>query len=159
MEQAIQKPKRVKAYGSTRGIFVNVIIFQFIFLWMHTAIGKILDLENFGNSLKRYPILIEYAGLLKWGISLIEIAVSALLVFPITRRLGLWSSLALMLAFTGFLLYINTTKEVTFCSCNGVISSLNAQQHIWFNIAFIALAILGVALTRNVAAKHLSPIK
>jgi hypothetical protein len=149
MEKSIQIQKRINFPSKTKEIIVDIISYLFIFLFIYTAYSKGTDYATFANSLSRYTIMENYADQIAWLVIAAEVFVSGLLLFPKTRKLGLIASLILMLSFTVALLIMVFTMDTQFCSCGGVLNSMGAKEHIWFNTGFIALSIIGVALSKK----------
>lgn len=107
-----------------------------------------MDLDSFRTVLSRSALLEHMAPAVAYGIPLTEIGVAAILVIPRLQQMGLYLSLALMLIFTCYLTYMVLFSSEKICSCGGVISSLSWQQHIWFNLAFIIVAITGIRMKK-----------
>lgn len=149
MDKSIQLKKRNHLSGRAKEIIIDGISYLFIFLFIYTAYSKGMDHSGFSKSLSRYGMIEKYAKPIAWLVIASEVFVSSLLLFPRTRRLGLIASLILMLSFTISLLIMAFTMDTQFCSCGGVLNSMGAKEHIWFNIGFIALAIIGVMLSKK----------
>lgn len=111
-----------------------------IFLFLSSAYSKIADHKTFVEGLSGVSLIGSYAMLIGWLVPLIEITVSILLIVPITNKIGLMVFIWTMSVFS---LYILSTllwaKELP-CHCNLIINSFTWVQHIWFNLAFIAVA-------------------
>lgn len=149
MGKSIQIQKRLYFSSRTKEIITDIISYLFIFLFIYTAYSKGTDHSGFSKSLGRYKMLVSYADQIAWLIPAAEVFVSGLLLFPKTRKLGLIASLILMLTFTAFLFIMVFTMDSLFCSCGGVLNSMGFWEHIWFNIGFIVLAIIGIVLCKN----------
>jgi hypothetical protein len=110
-----------------------------------------MDFALFKSQLSRQAFISDYAGLFAWMLPLIELIAALLLMFSITRKVGLLLSFSLMAIFTA---YIGTIAfgivEKTACSCGGVLSSLGFKEHFWFNLVFWALSGLGVYLNSKI---------
>ena len=131
---------------SLKNISLNLIAAIFIFLFTYTALSKLIEHDLFRNTLNKSPLIGPYAGIVSIALPITELIVAGLLFFPKTKLAGLFSSLLLMLLFTGYLSYmILFTKDLP-CSCGGVLQQLSWQQHLWFNIFFTVLAGLGIYL-------------
>jgi len=132
-----------------RNYWIEIISSLFILLFVYTAVSKLIDFRHFRYTLRTAPMIREYGNILAWLIPVAEITISTLLFFPKTRKVGLWGSLFLMLAFTGYLTYMIFFSEVRPCSCGGVIEKMTWNQHFIFNIFFTLLAGLGLWLNRK----------
>lgn len=124
----------------------EIIAALFIFLFSYTALSKLLDYNSFEYVLSKSPFIDELAGFLAIALPAIELLVSLLLLVPITRKMGMYSSLLLMIAFTLYLGYMVAFEPNKPCSCGGVISKMTWEQHLVFNIFFTFLALVGVVL-------------
>ena len=87
---------------------------------------------------------------LVWGIPLLEVLIVVLLIFDRTRLRGLYTSLVLMLAFTVYTVAVllHAFKYVP-CSCGGVIRKLTWPQHLFFNLFFVVISLLGIWLKKR----------
>jgi hypothetical protein len=132
-----------------RKTIIEIIAALFILMFVYTAASKILDFRNFKWMLRDVPLISKkFASFVAYGIVSVEILVSVLLFFPRTRKLGLWSSLFLMLIFTVYIGYLSIFVKGLPCTCGGVISSMTWKQHFYFNIIFTLLAALALVLYR-----------
>lgn len=127
------------------------ISYLFVALFVYTASSKRMNLTAFDKVLSRSPLIAHFNELVAWVIPLIEILIAVLLIIPLTKRMGLYAALGLMVIFTGYLGYmiLSMTSQELPCSCGGVISLLSWQQHVWFNLGFIGLGIIGLILYRK----------
>lgn len=127
------------------------ISYLFVALFVYTASSKLMNLTAFDKVLSRSPLIAHFNELVAWVIPLIEILIAVLLIIPLTKRMGLYAALGLMVIFTGYLGYmiLSMTSQELPCSCGGVISLLSWQQHVWFNLGFIGLGIIGLILYRK----------
>ncbi|SDF45833.1 hypothetical protein SAMN05216464_11878 [Mucilaginibacter pineti] len=117
-----------------------------IFLFVYTAHAKIVDHDRFLKGLTRVHIINGYALYISWLVPIIEIIVSLLLLIPQTAKQGLIAFIGVMILFTGYILSAMIWEPVLPCLCGGAIEKLSWSQHVWFNLAFILLAILALRL-------------
>ena len=138
-----------------RNLIIEIISSLLILLFVYTAISKLLDYTSFTNVLSKSPLIAGKAGVVALALPITEGLVSLLLFFPRTRLWGFYSSVALMSVFTLYLAYmINFTPKLP-CSCGGVLKQMNWNQHLAFNIFFLALSIAGLMLERKrIKRKH-----
>jgi hypothetical protein len=128
----------------------EIIPYLLAALFLYTAASKIMTLESFERMLGRSPLLGNYSVFMAWFVPIVEIGISVVLFIPKLRLAGLVSSLVLMLMFTSYLIYMVFFSGTDLpCSCGGVISQLSWRQHIWFNAAFIVLAVTGLTLHKK----------
>lgn len=139
--------------------WVETISFLFILLFMYTASSKIIDIWHFRRMIHFGPILKDISNswalsnTLAWSVILSEIIISLFLIFPRTRRVGLWLSFFIMLIFTSYLGYIIFFSPSRPCSCGGVIEKMTWPQHFIFNVFFLTLATLGLWLDKRSSLK------
>jgi len=129
---------------------VEIIAALFILLFTYTALSKLTQQEAFEITLTKSPLITTYAGLISFALPISELIVAGFLFFPKTKLAGLYSSLLLMLLFTAYLSYMTLFIKDLPCSCGGVLQQLSWQQHLWFNIFFTGLAVLGIYLQRRI---------
>ena len=128
-------------------LLVDIITGLLILLFVYTAVSKWLTYDSFKGVLQTAPLLRPFAATLAWAIPVSEIAVSFLLSLPCYRLLGLYASLGLMALFTLYLAFMLLYSPHLPCSCGGVISQFTWQEHLLFNLFFIAIN--GVAIKLN----------
>lgn len=131
-----------------KAIILEVISMLFIILFVYAALTKLMEGDMFYNTIRNSPILggRTIASIGSWLIPLIEITVALLIAWRKTRMIGLFGAMSLMLLFTGYTVAILYFAPYIPCSCGGVISLLSWEQHLVFNIVFLALAVLGIVL-------------
>lgn len=127
-----------------RSPWVNIIASLFILLFVYTATSKFLDFYSFKSVLKDSPLIRNMSTFVAWGLPLVEIVIALLLFFIKTRRIGLWSSLLIMILFTVYLGYMIYFTPHLPCNCGGVLKEMTWKQHFVFNIFFSALAAFAI---------------
>lgn len=113
-------------------------------LFTYAGISKLLQYDTFRKQLGQSPFVTGYSDIVAWLLPAAELLISVLLILPQTRLTGLYLSYALMLAFT---LYIYAMLHYSYfipCSCGGLLSQMNWDQHFIFNIIFTVIAIAGI---------------
>ncbi|WP_413670096.1 MauE/DoxX family redox-associated membrane protein [Mucilaginibacter sp. Mucisp86] len=140
----------------SRIILLWIIISCFIILFLYAGLTKLLDYQNFETKLSRDPFISDFAGTVAWLVPCWEIATALWLAFATDKRPGIISSLILMSGFTVFVaLVLGVAKQVP-CTCGGLLERMNWTQHLVFNIIMVALAIIGLLLTRIPAYQRTS---
>ncbi len=129
-----------------RKVAIETIRLSFILLFVYTAASKFIDYENFRAVIGQSPLITRFAPVLAIVVPVAEIAIALLLVMPRYRRAGLYASFAIMTLFTVYIVVLLTLSEKIPCSCGGVISQMSWTQHLYFNIVFMLLALLGMWL-------------
>lgn len=130
-------------------ILLDIIAYLFIILFMYTAASKLLTIKLFASTLAKSPLIGGLNLLVAWAIPVIEILISIVLIFPSLRKTGIRASLLLMTTFTIYLAYMVLSGSKLPCHCGGVISTMTWQEHIWFNIGFVILAVTGLVLYKK----------
>lgn len=121
-----------------------------LLLFLYTSLSKLADYQTFKVVLSSSPLLKPVAGVIAWLLPVTEIVIAAILFLPATRQSGLKASFMLISAFTLYLVYMITFTPDLPCNCGGVLQALTWQQHIFFNLFFIALSLTGIVLyTKN----------
>jgi hypothetical protein len=105
-----------------------------------------MDIEQFRVQLGQSPILTAYAKFVSWAVPATEIILAALLIFHQTRLFALYGCFALMTIFTVYIIVITNFSEFVPCSCGGVLEDLTWNQHLVFNLAFVAMAAAAIFL-------------
>lgn len=121
-----------------------------ILLFGYTAISKAAHTSAFRHALAESPVAQNGAAVAAWLIILAEAAIILLLFFPATRRTGLYLSLGALSVFTLYLIYMVLFAAKLPCGCGGVISKLSWRQHIFFNLFFLLINVVGIWQWRKV---------
>jgi hypothetical protein len=131
-------------------IAVSAIIALLVLLFVYTAASKLLDLETFRGNMYNQRVPHWLGTLLIWGLPPAEIAVAGCLLFPRTQRMGLYLSLALLFIYTIYIaaILLHFFNRIP-CSCGGILRHMSWQQHFWFNLTFIVLTSLALALDKK----------
>ena len=108
-----------------------------------------MEYSVFRESISESQLLASVAPIIAWGLPWIEFIVSLLLIIPRWRLKGLYASLLLMIAFTGYIIGILLFAKNLPCSCGGIIQQLSWPQHLVFNSVFLLMALLGLRLQRR----------
>eukprot|EP01133_Synstelium_polycarpum_P009985 gene9985-11658_t len=149
MEITFNKRRLLTFADQSKEFFSDAVGYLFIALFIYTAASKLASFETFEQVLSRSPLIGDYSTPIAWAIPLAEIAISTLLIIPITKRKGLYLSLLLMLLFTVYLIYMLYSGSQLPCHCGGVISSMSWKGHVLFNAGFIVLGLGGLAVYRE----------
>jgi len=130
---------------------IEIISALFIVLYLYTALDKIYNFNFFRAQLTGYPYIQHYPQTVALVVPMVEIAVSCLLYFSVTRRIGLYAALLLITVFTVYLILMlmNNAADLP-CTCGGVLKNMTWKQHIVFNISFVFLALSAIRLELKV---------
>lgn len=115
-------------------------------LFIYTAYAKIVDHERFLNGLKNVSIISGSAVVISFLVPIIEIIIAILLLIPVTAKQGLYSFIAAMSFFTGYIISALIWEKNLPCHCGGAIERLSWTQHIWFNLIFVLFAVFALWL-------------
>lgn len=135
--------------SNRKEILYNLIICSFLVLFAVTAYDKLTTFKSFNTVLSRSVLIGSLSLFVASFVILSEIAITIFLCFPKSQKKALHVSLALLVVFTLYLTYMVITGDKTTCHCGGVISSLTWTQHIFFNLGFIVLALIGIKLNKK----------
>ncbi|RZJ92786.1 MAG: hypothetical protein EOO20_00275 [Chryseobacterium sp.] len=116
-------------------------------LFFYAAFSKLMDYDKSVGEMRNQIFSASTANILTWLIPTIEVTLTFLLLFPNTRKIALWASLLLLSAFT---LYIGVLMTGVFgripCNCGGILKNMSYGTHLIFNLFFVSLALLGLAI-------------
>lgn len=129
-----------------RRIILEIINCLIILLFVYAATSKLLDYDEFKIQLGKSPFINEFAGVTAWALPIGEILVGVALTFTRTRLLGLYASLFLMTMFSAYIYAMLHYSYYIPCSCGGILSKMGWTTHLWFNIGFVLLSIIGILL-------------
>lgn len=135
--------------------FIPFVCNIFIFLFVYTALSKLQQFHQFEAVLQKSPLLQSSSEAIAWILPTTELLVAALLFIPNTRRIGFYSSAALMIIFTVYISYMIVFTPHLPCSCGGVIKQMSWKQHLLFNLALTALSLFAIVID----SKHPLPGK
>ena len=149
MDSITAKKQRFQLTNKRKEQLTLTICLLCIFLFLYTACAKLMDHTRFLNGLYRVKAIRGFALYISWLVPLSEIVISVLLAIPQTVKWGLYSFLGLMILFTGYIISMLLWASKLPCHCGGAIEKLSWGQHVWFNLAFIALAIFALCLLKT----------
>lgn len=130
--------------------FTETFTYLLALLFCYTALSKMVDFGRFNWEISNQPFAHWLRPIIIYGLPVIELVTTFLILRIKTRQIGFYCSAVLMFVFT---IYVSL---VTFhyynripCSCAGVFHAMSWPQHLIFNIIFMAMAILGILLNSN----------
>ncbi|WP_353130739.1 MauE/DoxX family redox-associated membrane protein [Parapedobacter pyrenivorans] len=127
--------------------YILIITVLLTMLFFYTGIEKVWYHTVFRIQLYKQPLPGWAKAVLEWGLPIGELAVTGLLVYPRTRRWGLWASVVMLLAFAGYTAYAASEPGGNVvCACGKLFSSLSWTAHFWVNMGFATLAAVGAVL-------------
>ncbi|WP_276482047.1 MauE/DoxX family redox-associated membrane protein [Paraflavitalea pollutisoli] len=133
-----------------RKVVIEVLSSLLVLLFVYTSVSKWLDFSTFAGQMDNQPFPNWMTPVVVWTLPIMEVIISLLLMFNRTQLWGFVASLVLMLLFTLYtiLILLNVFDRVP-CSCGGVIENLSWEQHLVFNLFFVAVALTGIILKRK----------
>jgi len=145
-------------------LVIEIVCFMFSLLFLYTGISKMIDHDAFTQQIRNSPLL-NTLGIadywirqMVWLLSIIEIVIALLLLTNVKRHLALYAGTGMMIIFTFYIGYILTIAPFIPCSCGGVLESLSWSQHLYFNLSFIAIGIVGIISNpTRISSKSLMP--
>ena len=132
-----------------KNTIVELISALLLFLFIYTALSKLLDFDKFKYQISQSPFITNISWLVIWSIPLAELIISICLIFKRTRSAGLYLSFFLMLLFTGYIFIMLKYSSYLPCSCGGVLSIMSWKQHFIFNLAFTGLSLTGIIVQNS----------
>ncbi len=148
MDSSITNRQRFQFTNKVKERLIFVISQVCIFLFLYTGYAKLKYHTRFLNGLYHVAIISRFAFYISWLVPLAEILVATLLVIPRTVKIGFYNFLGLMTVFTVYILSVLLWASKLPCHCGGAIEKLSWTQHVWFNLAFIGLAIFALRLLK-----------
>ncbi|MEJ5146892.1 MauE/DoxX family redox-associated membrane protein [Sphingobacterium sp. MYb388] len=136
-----------------------VIILALMALWLPISIDKLINFTLFKSAMVQQPFADSLGRLLAYTLPLIEFATGILFVFPKWRLLAFRSSIAMMLIFTGYvaLALLKVWEDIP-CGCGLVFNQLGWVAHLWLNLIFLIISIVGCILEKNIRSLQI-PLK
>lgn len=115
-------------------------------LFVYTATSKLLDFEHFKVQLEKSPFISGHADWIIWALPIVECTIVILFLFQRYLVFALYASLFIMTLFTSYIVMVLNFSDDIPCSCGGILESLGWNAHVVFNLAFMALAAMGISL-------------
>jgi|GEM_PF-1781977 len=133
----------------TKERIVNLSSYFFIILFIYAASSKMLYHQQFEHQVSQMPMFSGIAGLVAWIVPFIELSISALLLFNMTRLIGLVAGGIMLVVFTLYLVIILNFAGHRPYSDGGLFEMLGWQGHLRLNLVCIILCYFGVMLRMN----------
>jgi len=133
---------------------LDIISGLLVILWTYAALSKWIQFKAFTVSLFNQALPRWSIYPLSYLLPFCELLIAIALCFTSYRKKALWASFILLSVFT---VYISGALLNLFsrfpCSCGGMISTLSWKDHLWFNIFFIVLSVVGLIMTRTTSKR------
>jgi hypothetical protein len=133
-----------------RKIIIEIISSLLILLFLYASVSKWLAFKTFIGDMNNQPFPNWMTPYLVIIIPVAEVLIAVGLIFEKTRVPALYASFVLMMAFTIYTVAVlsHAFKYVP-CSCGGVIKKLTWPQHLFFNLFFVGISLLGIWLKKR----------
>lgn len=93
-----------------------------------------------------FPFVKDYHIELFWGLMVLQLLISGVLMFRRTRLLGLYIAFFLLASLSTYLHVMLTYATMVPCACIGIIPKISWQGHLWFTIGFAIVTMVNIAL-------------
>jgi uncharacterized membrane protein YphA (DoxX/SURF4 family) len=126
----------------------EIVSFLVSLVFIYTGFSKYFNLDLFIHSMRSQPFPGWLAVLLIKILPAFEIIIAFLLLYPGTRRLGLYGAAILALAFTfySWTAFFHLFSVHSPCPCGGMFSSFSWKQHIVFSTILLFLLVFSLTL-------------
>ncbi|UMQ43077.1 hypothetical protein MKS83_05145 [Chryseobacterium sp. Y16C] len=129
---------------SIKNIISELIIFILILVWAYTFASKIFDFDTFNRQIKGAYLLSAVGAVLPYILQAVHLGIVILLLKKNWRRLGLLTSLSVLILYTAYLIYILKFAPSIPCSCIAVFKGMNWNDQLYFNFIALAINIIGL---------------
>ncbi len=142
-------------------LLFRIVSAAVVLVFSYTAANKIVDWQQFKVALNKSPYLHDWVTILQILIPLSELGIVLLILVPRTMLFGMYAAFFLMAVFSCYVFVMLRYSYFLPCSCGGIISAMNWNQHLAFNLVMtimIAAAIFQIEKTMTnsrYAAEHL----
>jgi putative oxidoreductase len=135
----------MKIRNSSSIIIIEITTSLLILLWIYTGLSKLIGHHAFLLQLQQQPFDQRFGPVISVLIPGIELSAVGLLIFKVTRLIGLWLSVVLMAVFTVYiaLILLHVFKSIP-CSCGGVLQQMGWKTHLYFNIFYLLVSLTGL---------------
>ncbi|TCC99990.1 MauE/DoxX family redox-associated membrane protein [Pedobacter psychroterrae] len=131
-------------------VIITVIATMLALLFLYAALSKLLDYDTSKREMLNQVFPRGISLILVWLVPVVELLIVQTLLFRSTRLMGMYFSSGLLILFS---LYISITMSGAFgripCSCGGILKHMSYWTHLGFNVIFIVMAVLGIALEKQ----------
>ena len=136
----------MKSNLNSKTLILDTICLLFSLLFIYAAASKLLDFEKFRIQLGQSPVLSDFASWISIAVPVSEFIIAFVLLHKVYRLIGLYAAYMLMIMFTAYIYLILNFSAFVPCSCGGILEKMTWEQHLFFNICFVILAIIGIIL-------------
>ena len=155
------KASILKMTSMKNPLFLRIFSAMVVLVFSYTAMNKIVDWQQFRVTLNKSPYLHDWAKVLSIVVPLSELMTVFLILVRRTMLFGMYAAFFLMAVFTSYVFVMLRYSYFLPCSCGGIVSAMNWNQHLAFNLVLtilIASAIFKIEksmINSRHAAEHL----
>lgn len=132
-----------------RSALIEIISVLYISMFIYTALSKWSDYTMTREQMALMPLITPVAHIIVWLLPFTEIAISLLIFFSRTRKIGLYAAVTLMILFTLYIAYMMMYYPTLPCSCGGFLDALSWTGHLIFNSVYIVLGVIALVLLKK----------
>ena len=128
-------------------IIYQIILITLMALWIPISLDKLINFELFRSAMIQQPFSDQLGKYLAFILPTLELAVGLLFILPKMRLLAFSLSSLLMVAFVAYvgLAVLKVWGKIP-CGCGLVFHQLGWVAHLWLNIGFLLISLLGLWL-------------
>lgn len=127
-------------------VILEIIVAILMLFWVYAGLTKLLDYDTYWRQVGNIVGNDALAKFLAIVLPLTQLVIAASLFW--NRRIALIASLGMISFFTGYIVCVLYFAPVTPCSCTGIITGLNWQQHLVFNTAILLLNSIAILINK-----------
>lgn len=136
-------------------ILVEISASLLLLLFLFACLSHWLDFKTFSGNILNQPLPSWSKQLIIWGMPIVELLIAIGLLFDKTRLRSFQAAFFVLLSLSTYIILIlaNFFNRIP-CSCSGLIPHLSWDQHLWFNVLFLVIALIGIVLKRGQFNHH-----
>ncbi|WP_420866236.1 MauE/DoxX family redox-associated membrane protein [Chryseobacterium gambrini] len=143
----------------TKNLIAETIIFLLLLMWAYTFVSKVRNFDTFRRQINGAYILSSFGSSLPYILQLLHLSLVVLLIKKSWRKIGLITSLSVLLLYTGYLIYILKFAPSIPSSCISLYRGLNWNDQLWINLAVLTLNIIGLIMFSYKSPPHSSHVQ
>jgi uncharacterized membrane protein YphA (DoxX/SURF4 family) len=136
----------MKSNIDRKPLILDTICLLLALIFIYAAASKLLDFENFRIQLGQSPLLSSFASWISITVPVSEFIIAFVLLHKPYSLIGLYAAYMLMIMFIVYIYLILNFSAFIPCSCVGILEKMTWDEHLFFNICFVILAIIGIIL-------------
>ncbi|MDR6546481.1 NAD/NADP transhydrogenase beta subunit [Chryseobacterium rhizosphaerae] len=143
----------------TKNLIAEIVIFLLLLMWAYTFASKVLDFDTFRRQINGAYLLSSLGSALPYVLQVLHLSLVVLLIKKSWRKIGLITSLSVLLLYTGYLIYILKFAPSIPCSCISLYSGFTWNDQLLINFAVLVLNIIGLIMFSFKRPPHSSHIQ